>query len=401
MAFQEFWKFRDQFPERRFDIRLDDTVHYTGYQVSVLDDFSDDIANLQSAINNSIRKPGIIGGQVGIFGGIELPTTYNWSNLRITTPEVIVEYESSGYHVTLKNLDGEPKMIYSQAFEGCRNMLSIRFPDELYRIGQSAFSGCMNLSMFYHSSLQVKVPGRLTFPRSRYGLEIKNEAFQNCRKIKSVIFLPQTFDNPNPNGKSRLTLGLGCFERCTMLVRVRLPVGLTTIPEGAFKECNITDLQLPRTLKTIEFQAFANGAGGDIVFPDSLEVIGTNAFEDSAVTDISIPPNLREIGLDAFSGCVLLKRILFRSFASSPRLEIKYRAFAGCIALRELYFPDHVWKIYSEAFADCDNLEAVSISMATEYNMSTSFPVDADIKRRGICGDDNMCTIMLVEPLRF
>ena len=85
------------------------------------------------------------------------------------------------------------KMIKDGAFRGCA-FTNFVFPDELYEIGESAFSGCSNLS-------------KVALPEKAYS--IGSSAFANCTNIE-IIYLPSTM----------ISIGNSAFSNCNKISRI-------------------------------------------------------------------------------------------------------------------------------------------------------------------------------------
>ncbi len=84
-------------------------------------------------------------------------------------------------------------------------------------------------------------------------------------------------------------LGLGLFDGCGSLTKVKLPKTLKTIGKNAFRNC-----------KELEV----------IILPSKVTSIGTEAFDGCInLPSITIPKNVGWIGNNAFSNCPKLKTI--------------------------------------------------------------------------------------------
>lgn len=366
MALDAFETFKETFPRRGFQIVMDETIHYTGY------DLYDELVALDGR--------GLIGNN--IFNGFELPDveTKRWENLRIRTPEVYVMYKDSGYWTNLIGLD----TLAPGAFKGCRNMTYIRFHDDMIKIGAEAFSGCARLSMLDHKDVSIFEKGRLTIPRSIDS--IGRGAFMHCEKIKHVIFTRP------------LELQSACFFSCSNLESVDFAEGMTKIPELCFSWCNMKKLKLPSSLTSIEDHAFQRDIGLpgllETDLPDSLEIIGNAAFRGSGVKKVVFPSKLRVIGESAFSACKKLEALEFKELESC--LKIKVGAFSLCEALTYLYLTN-IYELEERVFFGCRNLLPVSIWGGTRYveeGSQRTFPEDVRLTKRGILIPSD-CTISL------
>lgn len=94
-----------------------------------------------------------------------------------------------------------------------------------------------------------------------------------------------------------------------------------------------------------------------------VRVINSHAFAESKLTGIVLPEGVQAVCTEAFVDCQRLQAI---KFPSSLRY-IAPAAFAGCTALERVQIPEGVLTIESEAFARCVNLKEAELpaSLAT------------------------------------
>ncbi|MCD8207018.1 MAG: leucine-rich repeat domain-containing protein [Bacteroidales bacterium] len=101
--------------------------------------------------------------------------------------------------------------IDDEAFRGCTSLTEADIPDSLERIGNFAFCSCaiesldMPENMWYH---------------------LGASAFENCRKLRSVVFGERMFDIPT-----------GVFRGCTALEYVVFPHYFASVGPYAFESC--------------------------------------------------------------------------------------------------------------------------------------------------------------------
>ena len=136
------------------------------------------------------------------------------------------------------------------------------------------------------------------------------------------------------------------------VTNIQLPDGLKIIGESAFEDNALTSVTLPRTVTTIEKAAFKNNEGltevntsvklttiGDEAFydtrfteidlPETLTYIGEGAFSYVPLTSITIPGAVNTIGADAFYDCDSLTSVTFQPSQTMTPLNIGYTISAS------------------------------------------------------------------------
>lgn len=183
--------------------------------------------------------------------------------------------------------------IAPDAFKGNPNLESVVIPNSVRSIPAKAFSytdrqmentklrsvvipahASIGSRAFYSlpslESVTLNIDGQ-TAALPRDGIQIGDEAFGWCRKLKRIEF---------PEGIR--SIGKMAFIGCSM-ESVTLPYGVETIGEQAFQQC--------KELKTLHL-------------PDSVKTIGAGAFTScGALKEVAIPESVTEIGKDAFRYC--------------------------------------------------------------------------------------------------
>ncbi len=117
---------------------------------------------------------------------------------------------------------------------------------------------------------------------------------------------------------------------------VVLPDKVTSIAEGTFSNCNISE----------------------IILPDGLKEIGKNTFYHcSELMFVSIPGSVKYIDESAFAGCRKLESVTFHT-----GLEIiEKNAFYKCSGVTEISLPQGLSEIGEGAFRECGGLKNVHI----------------------------------------
>ena len=251
------------------------------------------------------------------------------------------EYEETGEGIVITKytgMDPDPRIdreyggvpvveIGQEAFENCVRLKSVTI-DGAARIGDSAFSECSNLTTVVLGD----------------GLrEIGERAFHGCISLKSVII---------PDGVE--VIGVCAFEACKSLTSLTLPDSVTEIREAAFEICEKLDsFAIPQGITEIGPDMFwACKNLRSVTIPDSVTMIGEEAFYHcSSLESISIPGSVTEIGAGAFRGCTGLRSILVPDSVK----KIDGGAFDCCSGLTSVTVPEDAEISYT-AFCDCTGL---------------------------------------------
>ncbi len=163
--------------------------------------------------------------------------------------------------------------------------------------------------------------------------EIGNYAFQNCEKLKDVVF-----------GKNVNKIGEGAFFQCVKLKSVNIPNSVKTIRYKAFFEC-----------KGLE----------EVVFGKHLKKVGKEAFKScERLKSVYFPDSLKEVGEQAFYLCRELEKVVFGKGIE----RIGKEAFIGCRSLNSIKIPndaaicENEFYIGSNAFQYCRSLTNIQTS---------------------------------------
>ncbi|MBQ4365383.1 MAG: leucine-rich repeat protein, partial [Clostridia bacterium] len=192
------------------------------------------------------------------------------------------------------------------AFQNCTNLKKVVVRGNLDRIGARAFEGCERLRSFDALEQVKNIEGRAFANSGLRSVTLRGDVWLNygdedadpigynfidCKELKTVQFL----DVDSDDALHYLVLGWHCFDGCTALDTVTLPLGVKRIDiyENAFAGCTaLRAVQHVTNLKTVYSNAFLNCRTLDtFVLPRGIE------FAEA----------------DAFKGCTALKRFFVNS----------------------------------------------------------------------------------------
>ena len=250
-------------------------------------------------------------------------------------------------------------------FRNCTNIRSIRIPESVREIATDAFASC-KLKEVHIESLEAwcetvfntrdlnsftynPVSGADLYLNDRLLTDLKipegmtaipEKAFYGCKSLRSVTI-------PESVGE----IGEHAFSYCGNLKTVRLPDQLQSIGFMTFYECHkLKTVNFPKSLKTIGKYAFehCNSLSG-IALPYGLEYIEDDAFAFCGFTEMEIPETVKVIGGTAFYDCEKLNHVILHK----GLIQIGRWAFRACKILREIEIPEGVQSLGETAFADC------------------------------------------------
>lgn len=266
----------------------------------------------------------------------------DWKTLKSMTN--LVELDISGMTVT---------SIPSSAFSDRWGLEKIILPKKLEAIGNHAFSGT--------GLKEIELPESLT--------TLDYNAFSYCASLSSVK-IPGKVERISPYS----------FYKCSNLQKVELAEGIKFIDNQAFYYCDrLQSINFPSTLTSIGYEAFRETDLSEVNIPGSVENIGSNAFyrnknlkkltfgeglvniegtafsECVSIDSIVCPSTLRTIGESAFYRCKNLKQISL----NEGLINIKSYAFSGCTGLTDIVLPSTLEYCKEYAFNECGNIKTI------------------------------------------
>lgn len=206
----------------------------------------------------------------------------------VTIPESVKSIAYRAFHNCdgLESLTFHGESIGSQAFDGCKNLKTLKLGENIQTIGGWAFESCSSLK-------NVTIPESVTsigyYAFAFSGLEsltingaiesMGDEAFFKCEQLTTLKL-----------GEKIKTIGDDSFKECSQLREVTIPDSVTSIGSRAFLECtSLTTLKLG----------------------EKIETIGAGAFKKcSQLTNVTIPEKVEAIYSGTFSYCTHLEYIM-------------------------------------------------------------------------------------------
>ncbi len=265
------------------------------------------------------------------------------SNLRsIRIPESVTKIGESAFFncLNLKEITIPNSVTYmgKGAFSTCYALTKVKISENITTIDESVFYGCENLK-------EITIPGSVT--------SIGNSAFSYCISLESIT-IPQSVGH----------LGSNAFYACTNLKSITLSESLTTIEISMFSGCTgLTSIKIPSSVKSIGSSAFSDCTSlKNVVIPEGVETIGRDAFEGcTGLTSVKIPSSVESIEYSTFFRCTSLSDVVISEGVET----IGGNAFKGCTGLTSINIPSSIKLIDYSAFSDCTNLNTVYVRNTT------------------------------------
>ena len=248
-------------------------------------------------------------------------------------------------------------------FEYCTSLESITLPDGITTLSHRAFRGCSKLN-------SIHLPASLT--------TIKTEVFDGCAFTSFTLPPGVKIDGKNAfSGNSKLEsftfsdgidgteMGTYTFNECRQLHHIRLPEGVTEIPDGFLKNTDVADFEIPQTVRKIGYQAFFEvNSPKRIVIPDSVTSIGSQCFYLSHIEEVVWPKGCTTMNSDMFRYCYDLHSVTLPETLDSLS---GYGHFLNCVSLKSIHLPEGIRTLKGGALGGCSNLEEVNIPKACTY----------------------------------
>ncbi len=211
----------------------------------------------------------------------------------------------------------------------------------------------------------IPIDGKVILPNTI--TEIGDSAFSGCNELSAIEI---------PNSVSKI--GVSAFSYCKALKSITVPGSVETIGNEAFYSCSaLANVTLENGIRNIGEYAFANCSSlTKVVIPNSVRNMGSAVFENCAnIESAKLSENLTTIPHSSFKGCYSLKTVSF----SSSLTNIESKAFKDCKSLTTITLPKtintlgtYAWgRLWPDVFEGCSNLKIVNIKAMTPFSLSS------------------------------
>lgn len=165
----------------------------------------------------------------------------------------------------------------------------------------------------------VKQPGIFSTSTPYYN----KQAMQNMNGVK-VFVIPETAKDESLGKEYIVTdIAKGAFDCVSDVIEIHIPKTINKINWNFWKCSNLQRIIVdPANEKYCDIDgvlysknkreliAYPNAKGEEYRVPNGVRSIGNCAFKSTKITSITMPASLRKIGVNAFYGCKQLKKIL-------------------------------------------------------------------------------------------
>lgn len=291
------------------------------------------------------------------------------------------------------SLSNSLKIIGKYAFSNCKSLRTITIPTSVTTIEDCAFEGCSNLTTasvpktvktigidVFNQCPKLKSTSSSSEIKTAYFNRIKYRIVDDSAKTCAVT--PEKFVERN----GTRNLYTSSYQGYTIIPeKVKLfnnEYTVVAIDEQAFRESDVTQIELPNTIKTIGLGAFYNASKfSNIEIPASVTEIGPSAFEGCRYLDtVVMGDNVTKIGSCAFFGCVCLTTVKL----SNKIKTLEERTFTNCNSLKSVNIPTSLNKIGDVAFGGCEKLTSLTMPATLKTIGENAFYKCKNLEIKGI-----------------
>lgn len=286
--------------------------------------------------------------------------------------------------------------IDTYAFEAT-DLITVTLPSTLEGVGEAAFMQCdrlvaievaaanPNLTSLDGVLFNKAATTLLAYPGGKMGpytvpastTEIATRAFQYSKRITGVTL-----------AEASRTVNYYAFYGCENLTTAELNEGLLSLGDQAFALCkSLGSIRIPTTVASIGNLCFLDCINLEtLTLPQGLTTVGGMwVFQGcTKLTSVAIPGSVQEAGYGTFNWCTNLHTAtiapgvnkLTATFTDCWNLrnvsipdscsDINERVFHGCRSLSQVSLPNTVTNIGTSAFQGCLSLGSIAIPATTQ-----------------------------------
>ena len=254
------------------------------------------------------------------------------------------------------------KEIGEDAFNACRYLKTVAIPSTVNKIADGAFSGSIQLTAINVES------GNTTYSSA-------DGVLYNAAQTELVGY-PAGKQGPYTTLPTTKTIRTRAFYYAAGITKLTLTPGVEEIGNDAFQQTrNLKELvfQPTSTFKKMGTWTFVGSGLEKLELPASLETLGTAAFNGCAklkTVTVADGSKLQMVGQYSFAGCTSLES--FKFLGSSVAVTIGKNAFSGDTKLPTFTIPATVTTIEEGAFNGCSAMTGVTF--ATPAQITTIGP---------------------------
>lgn len=255
---------------------------------------------------------------VNAFYNCESLSTVTFApGIQLTT---IPEYAFYGTAIEELVTPERVETIESHAFGVCKSLKKVHLSEGLLTLEAYAFYDCSQLTDLYIpstvSTLNNTFPGCDALENLEIYCHGRISSFDHLPELKKVVVggnvraIHSNCFASNPSltdvtiADTVEVIGSGAFGYCTALRSLKLPVSLTRLEQGCFRECEITSLTIPAGVTLIDYRVFQDSALHEIIFTGDAPTFGMASF-DGLVSIIYYPddnPTWTEEVMQSYGG---------------------------------------------------------------------------------------------------
>lgn len=242
------------------------------------------------------------------------------------------------------------KEIAEDAFNTCRYLKTVEIPATVNNIADGAFSGSNVLT-----AINVD-PANTTYSST-------DGVLYNAAKTELVNY-PAGKQGPYTTLPTTKLIRTRAFYYAAGITKLTLTPGVEEIGNDAFQQTRaLKELVFQPTshFKKMGTWAFVGSALEKLELPASLEVLGTAAFNGCSklkTVTVADGSQLQMVGQSSFAGCTSLES--FKFLGSSVAVTIGKNAFSGDTKLPTFTIPGTVTTIEEGAFNGCSAMTGVT-----------------------------------------